>query len=284
LAFSHGRTSQLGWNDPFWRDILVHHGFPEHLAQEKSRLAVFTPLSQLTAWSRIPGTREAAFLPLMIKVAQAIQKTLRLWLPALYFETLEQARDLRSALPLLVYHCIEPYTGNARCHLTYDAADLNDVQRAVRSASRRFPRLMYGLIAEAEAQGKPVTGQAFLMRDPKHMLKWTARHPRQIATLMTTETFVIEEFVRLVDMLREVKSLLLSPSGNTVRQLAHFVEDFVAVLNRRLRRFYGTDCSALAPLLLLEATNALQGSDGVEANLTVESGDRTLVYRARRRD
>ena len=282
LVFSYRRTAEPGWRNPFWSAILASYGFPEDTCERDAILTVTLPIEALQAWSRIPPTRESTYIPPMSRMAQAIQRTLRQWAPALHFTSIGSLSDLRADVPLLVYSCVEPFAGRSRCHFTYDPADPSDMQRALRSAGRRLQPIMGVLVQQSEDSGLSVGAEETILGDAHQIIRWVARHPRPTGTLLSTEAFVIEEFIRIVDMLRELKAMLMSPTSNTVRQLAHFIEDFVVVLNRRLRRVHGTDCSVIAPLLLLQATAALRGDIHPTATLTVERNGRTTTYQSPR--
>ena len=187
---------------------------------------------------------------------------------------------MHSALPFMVYQAIEPFPGRGRCHLTYDPMDAGDLQKALRSASPKFRAVMVMILEEFDSRGLKIEAQEFLLRDPKHLLKWVSRHPRHIASLLRLESFIIEEFIRLAELLREIKQMLIQPTGNSVRQMAATVEDFTAALYRKLRRVQGQDLSALAPLLLLEATRALHGGPLTTATLTAKADGRSRIYTA----
>jgi len=280
LTFSYRRTAEPGWRNPYWAAILAEYGFPENVQDQDSVLTLTLPIDALQAWARIPPARESAYVAPMSRMAQSLQQTLRTWIPALHFTSPAALETLRSELPLLVYSCIEPVAGKSRCHFTYDPADPADMQKALKSASRRLQSLLKLLAKESELLGIEQPAKDYVLRDPAQAVKWVARHPRTTGTILATESFVIEEFIRLADMLRELKAMLILPTSNTVKQLAHFVDDFVVTLNRRLRRVHHTDCSAIAPLLLLRATAALQPETPVVATLTVDNGGRTTTYKS----
>lgn len=280
IVFSYRRAPEPGWTNPFWSAILAEYGFPEDARERDAVLTLALPMDSLHAWARIPHARESANLAQMSRLAQALQRTLRMWIPALHFTSPRALETLRSELAILVYSCLEPVAGKRRCHLTYDPVDPADMQKALRSAARRLTPLLKQLTKECEQRGLETVMSDFVMRDAAQMLKWVGRHPRAAASILTTESFVIEEFVRLADMLREIKALLIQPTTNTVKQLAHFVDEFVLSLHRRLRRVNHTDCSAIAPLLLLQATAALRPEVPVVATLTVDTDGRTTTFKS----
>jgi hypothetical protein len=269
LVFSHHRAAHAGWRDPFWKQVLLSKGLlaaAENGEQSAAGVTVSLPGEAVGAWHLQPAAREAAFFPAFAKMSIALQRELRAWLPALYFDSPEKLDDPAEALPLLVYAASATFPGKPRAQFTYDVIDSRDMARFYRSASRHLGSLLQAVESSLRAAGRTEAANAYRV-DPATVIKQMQRKSRRLASLLAAESLLVEEFIRFSERCREVNDSVRCPSGKVMTSVSKFTRDFVKSLQSRLKRMYGgVDFSGLHALLFLEATRALQSG-------TCEQGD-----------
>ena len=109
-----------------------------------------------SVWLETPAERSPEFLPVFARMSVAVQFYLRVAVPIAYFERTVRFRDLKTALPILVYQASPPFRGRKRSELTYDVLNPTSMTALFRRTKPLFPDLLAAterrLIAEDLAE------------------------------------------------------------------------------------------------------------------------------------
>lgn len=221
-------------------------------------------------WLSLPAERSAAFLPTFTRISVALQAALREQVPAVYFQVPERFRDWKSAYPMLVYQASRPFRGRVRTELTYDVLNPRLMAILFRRARAKLIPLLERVEAELRAEGFEDVAQYYSLKCAQGIIDSVQRlsaSRRYLYRLVRSES-------ALVDALVDLSGLGTSSAKEQAKRRAAFQKKW----QFQLRRLYpGVDFSALAPLLLESATQALlclndsrSGNDS-DVNLVVAS-------------
>jgi hypothetical protein len=75
------------------------------------------------AWLAVPAERDLQYFSTWQRVSVTLQRSLRAWIPNIYFRDISQFEDREAAYPLLIYQASRPFFGRPRTEFTYDAAN-----------------------------------------------------------------------------------------------------------------------------------------------------------------
>src|SRR5579871_2596988 len=80
-----------------------------------------------------PAERDPRYFRTWQRVSLALQKSLRQWIPELYFRDLERFQERSEAYQLIVYGACRPFYGRPRTEFTYDIADPETLPLALKN-------------------------------------------------------------------------------------------------------------------------------------------------------
>jgi len=224
-------------------------------------------------WLSLPAERSAAFLPTFGRISVALQAALREHVPAVYFHGLERFRDWRSAYPMLVYQASRPFRGRVRTELTYDVLNPRLMAILFRRARANLTPWLERVEAELRAGGFEEVAQHYSLKRAPGIIESVQRLSASRRCLYR----LVRSEAALVDALVDLSGLGNVPAKEQVKKLAAFRKKW----QFQLRRLYpGVDFSAIAPVLLDSATQALlsfnaslSGADsGVKLVVTSDPG------------
>ncbi len=234
------------------------------------------------AWLRAPGEKDSNFFDVYSRVSVAMQQALRRWLPYVYFSDHSRFEDLTLAYPLVYYRSTYPCSGRPRSEFAYDLVSPDRPGIARAWAARPLASSLARAEKQLIAAGRRDLARYYSSWRARDVLEGIVQRPRFINALLTTDAFLIDRVVGLGVAGRELASRFAENPRRAAKDLAIFLEEFAAVINRKVRRLYGgRDCTSLGALLLVEATAALcaalDGERVMSATLRVEAGGRSLT-------
>ncbi len=210
------------------------------------------------AWLQAPGERDAAFRDVYPRVSVAVQRSLRTWLPRMFFTSLERYRTLETAFPLLVYSSSRPYVGGSKYDFTYDILSEASMALFFRRVSRQLPKQLSRVHAVLRHAGDKSTAVHYHPARAEEVLRAVQAKPRLLLGLLAAEAFLVNAFVILGCGMREAGQ---QDGGAGRRRVAAVASAFARPVGRRLNRLYaGCGFPGLGVLLLQEATRALIGN------------------------
>ncbi len=242
-------------------------------------MTVSIPGALADRWLEAPGERDSRFFPVYARVSRALQRTIRTWLPYLYFSSPERYEDLAVAAPLVVYQASRPFAGRPRYDFNYDVLRDSSMtifyRRASAGLSRELARIE-GLLLGADRSDSAAD------YSPKHsrdFMKRVRRHPARLRSLLVADTCLIDAFVNLGCQAGQLRGQKAEDPRMALKQLSHLANQVAKSLRSTLRRLpAGLESLALGALLFVEATNAL-GGDGtrkssIQATIEISAEER----------
>ena len=212
------------------------------------------------AWNSAPKEREASYFAVHAAVSIAAQAALRRWLAWHWLSDLANYEDTLGTYTVLAYLCSRPFPGRRRTDFTYDTLTVDWMPFAFRFARRPLRDLLKAIRAALLAAGKTELAQTYHQRNAKLILERIRKQRKAIRAVIAAEGSIVNYILRC--------GLELQGATDPIRA-AHVAPQFVRGLAVRLRRlFQEQDLTALAPMLLLEATDAIAISQGAEPALT----------------
>lgn len=259
------------WNPSDWntaiRPMLAAHGLPQSLdwtpaGPLRIRWSLTLPGEFSGACLQVAHRRDRDFLDQFRGVSSAVQRSLRLWLPYIYFQ--DPARYLKTdyAYPYILHAALPLHPSRRKTQLTFHVLEPDKVIRSMRRASRPVAEHFARAAARLSAAGLPVEDHWRAACVPD-MMQQMRKMPRVFAALLALESFLVEETLQFaaiaydaarlpdvlarqrctpgLDLLHQFRCRLMrSYGGETYRNLANLV--LVAVLagmsrkqNARLR-------------------------------------------------
>lgn len=242
---------------------------PEDGDAIESSLSLSVPGSLVAAWLKTPGERDADFFAVFSRMSVAVQTAMRRWIPFGYFQNVNGYETLGSAFPLLVYQTSKPFAGRPRSEFTYDVMEDRSMAAVFRTAGKTLPRLLESLSATLVAAGRERTAAFYEPRQAASILATVQRNPYLVRSLLVADAFFVGALVKLGLEGRRLASEFQNDPQKAVKDLSRFTADFVRSYHGRLRRLYaGRDFPALGALVLVEATAALAGATGMDAQVS----------------
>jgi hypothetical protein len=242
-------------------------------------LALSIPGSLASAWLDAPGERDPFFFPAYARVSVAVQRSMRAWLPYVYFASLERYGTLDAAFPLVVYQASRPFAGQPKYDFNYDVMSDESMASFFRLAAQQLPKELARVEELLLAAGNRRTAAFYSPKQARNILTSVQQKPRLLHSLLVADAFLVNALVNLGCRGREVREQSTKDPEAAVKGLSRFAAGFVKAFHGKLRRLYGgQEFLALGSLLLVEATSALSGdSDGradVQAVLRVSRGEK----------
>ena len=252
-------------------------------------MSVSIPGALAGLWLDAPGERDARFFPVYARVSRAVQRTIRTWLPYLYFSHPERYEDLATAAPLVVYQASRPRLGRPRYDFTYDVLRERSMTAFYRQASGRLPGELARIEGLLLGAGRADLAAAYSPKRARHFLDVVRRHPAQVRSLLAADARLVDIFVNLGCQAGQLHRQEATESRMAAKKFARLGIRTAKALRSKLRRLYGgQEFLTLGSLLFVEATNALSGDErrpgAIEAALRVSADEngsaRTLANAA----
>jgi len=267
LRFADTRTAtgkNLAYQLP---RMLERYGLPDEAIEwvharpgaVTASLLLRIPARAALAWRGIAGPRQARFHQQLRPVAASLQESLRVWLPYVFFQDPKVFASPKDAWPMLVYEFLKPFKSEFAADYTYDPHDRAAIHKALWGV---IPPLLNEVkrirpwIAETGVK-LPDPFQYSQRRVPP-ALHEMARVPRRFSQILFAEQQLHENLLRYSEEIHTARKAESSPVPLRMGTQIH------SRLSLRLKRAY---CRAnfrpLAPMILVEATAALAGAEGI---------------------
>ncbi len=235
------------------------------------------------AWMNSPAPGSPEYLPEMSRLAAAVQRMARQWLPALYLARIEAYSRPSAVHPLLAWSCSPPCSGPRKKDLSYDFMDPRVVEAVLQAGAAEFRQRLAETWKFLIDAGRKQTAAYYEPADTRYILASVRRQQRNFVSLLTADAFLVEAVLNVAACAREVDRLARVAPKAAVSEMARFSREMAETFHRRLRRLYaGDEFLALGPLFFLTATSALAGGSGsggeVAAVLTLECGEGKASY------
>lgn len=212
-----------------------------------------TPWQIDPLWLSAPpeGTRQ--FQCLFVSISWALQASLRLLLPAVYFSDPKRYVNVKLAYPLLVYAASNPFRGRRSGQFTYDPLEPDVMLYLQRTASNHLPAMLRRICCEIHAAGMPETAMDY---EPRYSAKIMSRVLRR-AMLRKRLHGLLATDAQLLRVLMELAGKQDWNERRRAKALSNAREVWVS----RFRHLYGPlGYESIASTVLAEATAVLHAS------------------------
>ena len=243
--------------------------------------ALSIPGSLASAWLDSPGERDPLFFPSYARVSVAVQRSMRAWLPYVYFASPERYENPKTAFPMVVYQASRPFAGRPRYDFNYDVINDRSMASFFRLAARQLPGELARIEALLLAAGRPEAAALYSPRHARDILTSVRRRPRLLHSLLVADAFFFNALVKLGCRGHELLEKSARNPGAAGRGFSCIADKFVRTCHKKLRRLHGGQAFlAFTSLLLVTATSALSGvaggPDDIQAVLRVWRGEKGL--------
>ncbi len=247
---------------------------PESWNDVEVSLTLSLPGEAGTAWFELPQERSPAHADVFRHLSRRVQAALRRWLPYLYLCDVSRFEQKETAIPVLVYQAGKPFYRKLGREFTYDPINPSSFQLALRKSSSALPSRLAAVRRMLAEGGMDHLAEAYHPKLAPRILRKLRRVNRQFQNLLAADELFIDHFLALGNRARELKDEVTG--GEAPRFLLRVVLELTKGLHPKLRRLYaGQDMTVLAPILLIEATSALNAVLGrpapIEAVLRIAS-------------
>ena len=217
-------------------------------------------------WLRAPGERDPRYLSIYGQLSLAVQRALRRWLPYAYFVSTDRYRDTGMAWAMIAYRGSRPFVGRTRTELTRDVLGPMVLPRLVRSSHLPVRAELARVKALLNAHGLPELAAEYAPKRTSEILHLVQRDRRRLLAVLSAETGIIDELLKLAVSCKEASSGFRRP----VKMLSHVAASFTDSVSGRLRRvFGGVDLGLAAIPIFLEATRSLADATGIDSRFRV---------------
>jgi len=194
------------------------------------------------AWTAAPAETDPRYFRTWQQVSLGLQRALRAWIPARYFEeTVERYEDRVQAYPLVVYAACRACYGRPRTEFTYDIADSGILPAACRGIGRAMQVVLDRIAKRLYEADRPELARRYAPVWHQDILAEVQKKPKRLLRLLASEAAVINGVIDL----------------GTSRDARAAIR-FSRTATLALRTVYGMDMRSLAGNILEETTGVLE--------------------------
>jgi hypothetical protein len=206
------------------------------------------------AWMTPPRESGPLYFPAWRGVSVALQRSLRAWISAEYFNGLSQYQDRDSAYPMLVYSITRLWYGRPRTEFTYDlSGDHPDCRGTLTTAWKMIGNTLQAKMKHIESllsdAGMDALSRRYAPVWHQDVMAAVRMKPRRYVALLAGESALINAVI-----------------GMGTERNAAAVNRFAKTANQSLRNVYGMDLRRLAVSVLHETTRVLAAQQAVGGN------------------
>ncbi len=245
------------------RILLESYGFQEPLENcQTAALRFSMPGETGLIWRQSPPEMKTGFFPAYVAVGKAVQKTMRRWLPCLYFQNAEPFGKTFFTYPMLTYTHSRIHPGRGSNEFTYDVLDEAAVRLACNFGQQHLQERLTQIRQALREMGHMDTERLYNPGNARNIVDLVFHRRTGLASLLSAETKIMDALVSYgAGTPRRIQS------GQVLRA----ADELATAVDRQLHRaLKGHDFSELFPLLLMEAANALSGALGGNTGIQVE--------------
>ena len=214
-------------------------------------------------WLAAPPERAPGYFRVWRNVSVALQDYLRRAVPDIYFRDPARYEDRRVAWPLLVYQALRPCRGMPATEFTYDVANPETLDEAMRMIGRSLREILGEAQRRLAESGRAELSRRYAPMWQEDIVRAVQQSPRRLLAVLGDEAALVDAVITL----------------GAARNLG-MVKPFVRQTMTTLRSFYDCDLRELAAPLLVEATGALERTMKERAGDRVERRNRPISPRA----
>jgi len=202
---------------------------------------ISTMLAQ-PAWTAAPAETDLRYFQTWQRVSLALQRSLRAWIPALFYEDIvKDYEDRAQAYPLVVFEACRPCYGRPRTEFTYDIADPGILPAACRGIGRAMQVVLDRVARRLHDTGRPELGRRYAPVWHQDILAAVQKKPKRLLRLLASEAAVINGVI-------DLGTARDSRAGSRFSRTATLA----------LRVVHGTDMRVLTRNILGETTRLLE--------------------------
>lgn len=228
------------------------------------QVCVSIPRHALEVWFTTPREASGSYGPVYSVMSRSVQQALRRWVPAFWTQPVNSFSARMAAMLARLYACSETSTQATRADLTPDWMSEKTTAYVWQTGAPVLRRR----IAEERA-GKLKNAyqcDVYARRQLEILADWIWKD-RLIPGILQMEASLIESFIQLGSVCRQLDDARELGNAIAVRRS---IGKALRAARRTMRKFFmKVDYSDLAPMLLIEATNALNRTVGREYPVTV---------------
>lgn len=229
---------------------------------------------------RGPAEFAPNYFSVYVKLAQALQNMLRIWIPFFYFQDEARTRNAVLGRPVLGYGCSWPASGRRPTEFTYDTFDRESMALAARIGRPRMALAMRQVFTAARAMAPSDPTRPWAGYEPRRVKNALATLAQKVPfqRLLRNDDLVVSAFVDLALRIRAASSdrVRAEAAWNCVRRVQHALRHAVRDL----------DLSPIALVLVFECVAALDRALGgnlqidVSAESILDGGEHLLHRKA----
>jgi hypothetical protein len=196
-----------------------------------------------TGWKNAPVETDQRYFRTWQRVSLALQRSLKTWIPEMYFQDdLARYEDRDRGYQLVVYEACRVFYGQPRTEFTYDVADPGTLPAALRTIGRSMQTVLGRIATRLHQGGRLELGRRYAPVWHKDILRAVRKKPRHLVGLLAGEANLIDAVIDL----------------GTERNFASAAR-FSRAATAALRAVYGMDMRLLDAKVLQETTRVLAG-------------------------
>jgi hypothetical protein len=263
VIFRHHQQNSLGRTCVTLPPLLERYGLDQPVAEWlrarkgeiSTSIQISLPGTAACCWYRAPRDKQAIYYDQMSRVSQAIHTTLRHWVAYLYLQDFSLLEDHHASHAVLAFSELRPFRGKVRSEFSYDVMNPDPLQKALRMVTRPLTERFVEIRRRLDDEGRQLVMPHYTVRRALHVSRALQRLPKEFGGLIQAEQQIIGGFLDLAN-----RAATLRAHPESVFPIGTSLMEQMQV---RLRRI----CShpsfpALAPLVLIEATQALAVEQG----------------------
>lgn len=144
-----------------------------------------------------PKETQSDYFRVWQRAAVELQKSLRRWVPELYFDTIEKFEDRAAAQSVIVYAASRPCYGRPKTEFSYDLADPALLQAALRSIGNSLRRVLGPIERRLREAGRPDLGIRYAPVWYQDVLRAVEKKPNMLIELLAAEARLVDAVIDL---------------------------------------------------------------------------------------
>lgn len=230
--------------------VQVPHGLVRPTELE-IRLELRTTIDDI--WRSAPRETDPKFLRFASRISVAIQETLRVWLPYLWFSEFERFNEFDTAATILVYAACRPYTAKNKQVYTFDILDHDTPRAILYSVKRTIQQTLLPIWQMLHHLDHPCATH-YAPRRWERIIAVYERNHRLLNSILVAERDLVEEFVAR-------PRILLDPE--------RMEKSRIQILRRLRKLFDSRDFRFIDSLLEIEAARTAASVLGIDPEFSV---------------
>jgi hypothetical protein len=159
---------------------------------------ILEPISQIVkTWQGAPEETDAGYFRIWQRVAVELAKSLRRWIPEMYFEDQARFEDRDCAYPVIVFAASRPCYGRPKIEFTYNPGDPQTLKAALRSIGNPTRSVLAQMEKRLRDAGRPDLAIRYAPFWYQDVLRAVQTKPKILISLLAAETRLIDAVIQL---------------------------------------------------------------------------------------